>query len=338
VSPPVSGLERRDHVDLRAVLIVVLLCAIWGVQQVTIKLAIQGGFPPLMQAGLRSAGSAVLVVLWMLRNPRRGSRLLLARDGTFWPGMLIALLFAAEFLFLYPGLARTSASRGVLFLYTSPFFVAIGAHLFIPSERMGMRQTVGLLCAFAGIGVAVMDGLAGHGRAGTLLGDALVTAGAAIWGATTVLIKADPRLQRTPAAKTLLYQLAGSAPMLIVLSFLFGEGFAWSRVTGLALLCLVYQVVVVAFASYLTWFWLIVTYPASRIAAFSFLTPIFGMMAGAVMLHEPVSALLILALLLVIAGLRLVNSGRSGRPPAASLAPPLRPALGRGGGADADTP
>ncbi len=335
MSVSVSARERRDHVDLRAVLIVVLLCAIWGVQQVTIKLAIQGGFPPLMQAGLRSAGSAVLVVLWMLRDPRRGSRMLLARDGTFWPGLLIALMFAAEFLFLYPGLARTSASRGVLFLYTSPFFVAIGAHLFIPSERMGMRQIAGLLCAFAGIGVAVMDGLTGGGRASTLLGDALVTLGAAIWGATTVVIKAEPRLARTTAAKMLLYQLAGSAPVLIVLSFLFRESFTWNRVTGLAVLCLIYQVVVVAFASYLTWFWLIVTYPASRIAAFSFLTPIFGMAAGAVMLHEPVSVFLVLALLLVIAGLRLVNSGRSGRLPSPSLAPPLRSAPGRGSGADA---
>jgi drug/metabolite transporter (DMT)-like permease len=200
---------------------------------------------------------------------------------------------------------------------------------------MGMRQIAGLLCAFAGIGVAVMDGLTGGGRASTLLGDALVTLGAAIWGATTVVIKAEPRLARTTAAKMLLYQLAGSAPVLIVLSFLFRESFTWNRVTGLAVLCLIYQVVVVAFASYLTWFWLIVTYPASRIAAFSFLTPIFGMAAGAVMLHEPVSVFLVLALLLVIAGLRLVNSGRSGRLPSPSLAPPLRSAPGRGSGADA---
>lgn len=303
---PTAGPVQYDRVGPGAVLLIVVLCVIWGVQQVAIKVSIHGGIPPLLQAGVRSAGSAVLVLLWALFRRGHGWRLF-ARDRTLWPGLAIALIFAGEFAFLYPGLARTSASRGVLFLYTAPFFVALGAHLFIPAERLMARQAMGLVCAFAGIGVAVLGGIESHGHAGTLLGDGLVLVGAALWGASTVLIKANPALLRGGVEKLLLYQLAGSAPLLILLSFVAGETLHPAAVTQMAVVCLLYQIVVVSFASYLAWFWLIVHYPASRISAFSFLTPIFGAAAGALLLGEHISLALVAALVLVIAGLRLVN-------------------------------
>jgi drug/metabolite transporter (DMT)-like permease len=291
--------DRRQQLDSAAIALMVLLCACWGFNQVAIKLA-NGGISPIFQAGLRSAGSALLVWAW---SAHRGVRLF-TRDGTLGFGLLVGVLFGAEFVFLYWSLVFTSASRAVLFLYMSPFVVALGAHALIPGERLRSLQVVGLLCAFAGTALAFGDAL----RFPTyreLLGDAMAFIAALLWGATTVVIKAS-RLARISPHKNLLYQLAVSAVLLPVLSWLAGEP-GIVAATPLVLGMLAYQVIVVAFASYLAWFWLISRYPAGRLSSFSFLTPLFGLIAGALILGEPVGWALLLALALVGIGIALVN-------------------------------
>ncbi|HET7594744.1 MAG TPA: DMT family transporter [Stellaceae bacterium] len=291
--------DRRQQLDSAAIALMVLLCACWGFNQVAIKVA-NAGISPIFQAGLRSAGSALLVWAW---SAHRGVRLL-ARDGTLGLGLLIGVLFAAEFVFLYWSLVFTSASRAVLFLYMSPFVVVLGAHFLVPGERLRWLQMVGLLCAFAGIALAFGDAL----RFPTyreLLGDSMAFVAAILWGATTVVIKAS-RLARISPHKNLLYQLAVSAVLLPILSWIAGEpGIVAPTPLGLGMLA--YQVIVVAFASYLAWFWLISRYPAGRLSSFSFLTPLFGLLAGALVLGEPVGWALLLALLLVGIGIALVN-------------------------------
>lgn len=291
--------DRRQQLDSAAIALMVLLCACWGFNQVAIKVA-NAGISPIFQAGLRSAGSALLVWAW---SAHRGVRLL-ARDGTLGLGLLIGVLFAAEFVFLYWSLVFTSASRAVLFLYMSPFVVVLGAHFLVPGERLRWLQMVGLLCAFAGIALAFGDAL----RFPTyreLLGDSMAFVAAILWGATTVVIKAS-RLARISPHKNLLYQLAVSAVLLPILSWIAGEPGIVAP-TPLVLGMLAYQIVVVAFASYLAWFWLISRYPAGRLSSFSFLTPLFGLLAGALVLGEPVGWALLLALLLVGIGIALVN-------------------------------
>jgi drug/metabolite transporter (DMT)-like permease len=291
--------DRRQQLDSAAIALMVLLCACWGFNQVAIKLA-NAGISPIFQAGLRSAGSALLVWAW---SAHRGVRLV-ARDGTLGLGILIGVLFAAEFVFLYWSLVFTSASRAVLFLYMSPFVVALGAHFLIPGERLRWLQVVGLSCAFAGTALAFGDAL----RFPTyreLLGDGLAFLAAILWGATTVVIKAS-RLAAISPHKNLLYQLVVSAILLPVLSSALGEP-GIVAATPLVLGMLAYQVVVVAFASYLAWFWLISRYPAGRLSSFSFLTPLFGLVAGAVVLAEPIGWALMMALVLVGIGIALVN-------------------------------
>jgi drug/metabolite transporter (DMT)-like permease len=279
--------------------VLTVLCLCWGLQQVAIKIAIPG-VSPALQAGIRSAGSLLLLWGW---SAWTGARLV-GRDGSLWPGLAAGLLFALEFLLIFTGMAFTTASRGVIFLYTSPFVVALGAHLFLPAERMRVIQAAGLLCAFAGVAVAFADGL----RLPTsreLIGDAMILLAAVAWGATTVLIKAS-RLASISPNKVLFYQLGVSAVALPLVSAAFGE----SGVTALTvpvLASLAYQIVIVAFASYLTWFWLIAHYPAGRLAAFSFLTPLFGLAAGGLLLGERISAAMVAAMLLVCFGIYLVN-------------------------------
>jgi drug/metabolite transporter (DMT)-like permease len=279
--------------------LMVFLCAIWGLNQVTVKLAV-GGISPVLQAGLRSTGATLLLSGWAAW---RGIPLF-ARDGVLGLGFLVALGFAVEFVLLYWGLVFTTASRAVLFLYMAPFVVALGAQLFIPGEKLRPAHVAGLICAFAGMAMAFADALA-LPTYRELLGDLLELGAALCWGATTVLIKAT-RLARISAHRVLFYQLAGSAPLLLILSPLLGErGFAGP--TPLIWAALAFQIVAVAFFSYLCWFSLVARYPVFKLSAVTFLTPLFGMLAGGLLLHEPITALLVATAILVGAGIYLVN-------------------------------
>ena len=292
-------MERKTHLDSAAMALMVVLCAAWGLQQVAIKVA-NAGISPVWQASLRSIGAAVLVWAWAAGKGIR----LFERDGTLGPGLLSAVLFAGEFVFIYWGLNYTTASRGVVFLYTAPFMIALGAHWFLPGEKLRPLQWLGLACAFAGIVSAFAESL-GLPTKSQLLGDGMLLLAAVLWAATTLVIKGSVLAKVSPA-KTLFYQLAGSALVLPFVSLALGEP-GVIALTPLVLASLAYQAVLVAFASYLVWFWLVKTYPAGRLAAFSFLTPLFGVLAGALLLSEKVSSALAAALLLVALGIWLVN-------------------------------
>jgi drug/metabolite transporter (DMT)-like permease len=228
----------------------------------------------------------------------------IVRDGTWTPGLGAGLLFALEFLLLYWGLEYTTAARSVVFLNTSPFFVALGVHFALTNDRLTLNKTLGLIAAFAGVAIAFSDGL----RAPTLrmlLGDAMALAAAIAWGATTVLVKGT-KLVNIEAERTLMYQLAVSAVVLVLASLASGERGIFNA-TPLVLMALAYQTVVVAFASYVAWFWFIKHYPASRVSSFVFLTPVFGVIAGAWLLDEPVTPRLLVALVLIAVGIYITN-------------------------------
>jgi drug/metabolite transporter (DMT)-like permease len=229
---------------------------------------------------------------------------MLERDGTLWWGIAAGLLFAGEFVLIYWGLEYTNASRAVIFLYMSPFVVALGAQLFIPGEYLRMIQVIGLACAFVGIVVAFSESLTYHTQR-MLIGDSMLVVAAILWGATTVLIKASP-LAKIKPSKTLLYQLSVSAVILPLGSLAKGEA-GIVRLTPLIVGSLVYQTVWVVFITYLAWFWLIRNYPPSRLASFTFLTPLFGVLAGGLLLNEPITRAMLLALVLVGMGIFLVN-------------------------------
>ena len=290
---------HKTELDRLAIGLMVLFCTIWGVQQVAIKLA-SVGISPVWQAGLRSIGATVLVFAWArLRGVR-----LFDEDGTLGAGILAGLLFAAEFAMIFLGLQYTSASRGVIFLYTAPFFVALGAVWLLPHEHMRRVQWAGMALAFCGVLVLFGEHLfTPDDRA--WVGDLMILLAAVFWAATTLTVKATA-LARASAEKTLLYQLAVSALALPLLSLALGEpgGFAPTPAVWASLL---FQVGVVAAASYVGWFWLIRHYPATRLSSFSFLTPVMGVLAGALLLGEPLTPAVFAALALVGAGIVIAN-------------------------------
>jgi drug/metabolite transporter (DMT)-like permease len=291
--------DSRRPLDALAVTAMVVSCALWGFQQVAVKLA-EHGVSLVMQGALRSAIAFALLLGWaaLRRIP------LFERDATLGPGLLAGVLFATEFTMIYAGLAHTTASRMVVFLYLAPCLTALGLSLFVPGETLSPLQWSGVALAFAGIVAAFGDGFFAPGRA-TLVGDALGVGAAFGWAATTVLIRAT-KLARASATKTLAYQLGVSAVLMLALSRAMGEP-GVVALTPLAAASLAYQSVVVAFASYLVWFWLLTRYLASRLAVFSFATPLFGVAFGHLVLGEALTPTFVFAALLVGAGIALVN-------------------------------
>ncbi len=291
--------SRKSHLDLLAVSLLLACCLFWGLQQVLIKATI-AEIPPMFQASLRLWGATALLWLWCLA---RGVPLFTS-DGSLKAGLLAGSLFAAEFACIYIGLQYTTASRLTVFLYTSPFWVAVLVPLWVKSEKLQGLQWAGLLCAFLGVVFALREGFTGNGTA-TLRGDVLALAAGMLWGLTTVVIRASG-LAKISAEKLLFYQLAVSAVTFPMLSLALGEVWVW-QFSPFAITSLFLQTVVGAFASYLAWMWMLGRYPATKISVFVFLTPLFALLFGALWLKESVTLGLVAALGTVAVGIVLVN-------------------------------
>jgi drug/metabolite transporter (DMT)-like permease len=288
--------------DPLAIALTVALCLIWGFNQVAVKLAIHD-IPPLIQCVIRSVVATVLVLAW---TQFRGIPLF-KRDGTLLAGIIAGVLFALEFLLIYRGLLYTTATRAVLFLYTAPFLVVLGARWLVKGDHFHLMQWFGMALSFAGIVIAF--GLPTPAAdPHQMLGDVMMVGAAVAWAATTLVIKVS-RLNQVSSEKTMLYQLVVSVPLLAAGVLVFGEHID-AMPSAVALGALAYQAVWVVCVTYMAWFALIVRYSASRLSSFTFLTPLFGVVAGHMVLNEPLSPPFALAVALVAIGLVLVNRPR----------------------------
>ncbi|MDN0077463.1 DMT family transporter [Crenobacter sp. SG2303] len=295
-------MDSRQPLDTQAIGLMLVLCLIWSMQQIALK-ATAADISPILQIALRSGIGAALVGLFMRA---RGEPMPFS-DGAWRPGLVVGCLFALEYLLVGQGLRFTSASHTVVFLYTAPIFAALGLHWKLPSERLAPLQWVGIALAFGGIAAAFLgrshQGATG-GLSSTLLGDLLALAAGAAWGATTVVIRTT-RLSGLPAAQTLLYQLVAAFVLLLAGAAVLGQ--TTFHPTPLAWASLAFQSVIVSFASFLAWFWLLRHYLASRLGVFSFMTPLFGIVLGAWLLNEPIDPSFLTGALLVLAGIVLVS-------------------------------
>lgn len=290
--------SRKEHLDSLAIGILLACCMFWGLQQILVK-SIMDEVAPLFQASLRCMGACALLLLWCRAKGIR----LFERDGTLWAGLLAGALFAAEFACIYLGLRYTAASRLTVFLYTSPFWVAALVPLFVKSERLRPLQWLGMACAFVAVAFAMREGLSTSN--GSALGDLLGLAAGALWGLTTVSIRAN-NLTRISPEKLLFYQIAVTAVAVPWISLALGESWnlQWSSLAWGSMLA---QTVIGAFASYLAWMWMLGRYPATKISVFVFLTPLFALLFGTLLLGESATPTLLMALGLVAVGIVLVN-------------------------------
>jgi drug/metabolite transporter (DMT)-like permease len=287
-----------------AIALMLMLCLSWGFNQIAVKLVLPD-VPPMLQALSRSAGALpVLLIIGLFRGVK-----FFERDGTLWAGVCNGLIFGIEFVLIYQGLLFTSASRAVVFLYIAPFCVALGSHLFL-GERLRTAQWAGLGLSFAGVALAIGVPQANVDST-VLFGDLLIVAGGALWAATTLIVKATP-LIRAPAEKGMGYQVAVSIPIFVLAAWLSGETITHMPST-LSLSLMAYQAFWVVGLTFTLWFALVKAYSASKLSAFTFITPLFGVVASYFIMHDTLTLAFGAAALLVIAGLYLVNKPESAR-------------------------
>jgi drug/metabolite transporter (DMT)-like permease len=291
-------MQRKDHIDVFGAAALVAFSALLGFNQVVIKV-VNEGLQPVFWAGLRSAGAVICLGAWMVlrgRPPR-------IAPGTLWAGLLIGALFAAEFVLLFLALDLTSVTRTSVIFYSMPVWLTLAGHVLLPGERIAPRKAAGLALAFAGVAWAIAD-RGGQGGHASLAGDLCALGAAFGWAGIALCARATP-LARVAPEMQLFWQLAVSAPILLLVAPLFGpfvRDLAPIHLWGLG-----FQVVVIASFGFLSWLWLLSRYPASGVASFSFLSPLFGVSFGWALLGEPVGPTILGALALVAAGLVLIN-------------------------------
>ncbi len=301
MSGAADTLDRRDAVDVAAAVTMVALTFSWGLNYVAAKIS-YAGYDPVFVSIARSVigGLCVLGWCWLRGIP------LFRPDKTLLPGIAVGVLFGVEFLFLYIGLEYTTVARNTLLVNAMPFWVLVGGH-FLLGEHMTARKLAGLVLAFCGLVAVFSDRICGGDNV-TLMGDLLSLGAGILWAMTSILIKRSTLVQAS-AEKLLLYQLAGAAVVgLLVQPF---AGPALRDVTLVPTLALLFQAIYVVAFTYVLWFWLLRRYPASSLSSFAFLSPVFGVLCGAMFLNEPLSIRIFLALGLIAAGLIIVN--RPGR-------------------------
>ena len=291
-------MSSKDHIDLSGASLLVLCSLLVGINQVFIKI-VNGGLQPVFQAGFRSvcAFLPVLIFAMVMKKP------LSIRDGSFWPGILAGIFFSAEFMLLFVSLDYIDVSRASILFYTMPFWAALGAHYFIPGDYLTPQRVVGLLLAILGVFVALSNNVWSVDSR-SLMGDVFCLVGAMLW-AGIVLMARVTRFSRACPEMQLLYQLGVSAVLLTGLSPLFGD--LIREINNVVVILFVIQVLVVVSFGFLIWFWLLSVYPASRMASYSFLSPVFGVLFGWLILGEQLTANIVIALLLVSVGVYLTS-------------------------------
>ncbi|WP_340107856.1 DMT family transporter [Pikeienuella sp. HZG-20] len=291
-------MERKDRIDLLGGVVLVVLSAGFGLNQALVKL-VNVGFAPIFQAGLRSAVAFIPVLLFALLIRRRLS----VSDGSLGPGLVCGLLFSAEFILVFQSLDFTTVSRVSILFYTMPVWLTFAAHFLIPNERMTSVKAIGLALAVGGVALAFLGKEESAGEL-ALIGDLMSLVAAMFWAAIALVARTTTLSRSTPEMQ-LLYQLAVSAPLLLAIAVLTGE--TLREPTAFHLGVLGFQGIVIAAGGLLTWFWVLSIYPASNMASFGFLSPVFGVFFGWLIFDDPITFRLLGALLLVGAGIVLVN-------------------------------
>ena len=298
-----SAIPVRKPIDLRAVLMMVGLCLIWGFQQVAIKQVVTD-ITAIMQLTLRFGfASLFFAAIVFAREGRRAFA-----DGSLPSGIILGICFSVEFIMVGESLNYTSAAHSVVFLYSAPIFTALGVQ-FLPGEHMNRRQWAGILVAFGGIAVAFLGG-GSQLASQMLLGDFLALLGGVAWGASNVALRRG-RIGSASAPKTILCQVTTATVVLWVYALLTHQSHVeFSRP---AILSVAFQTLAISISSYMVWFWLLRHYLTSRLMLISFLTPLFGVLFGRLLLGDQLDPHFGLGSLLVLGGILIVNAPQARR-------------------------
>ncbi|WP_187430369.1 hypothetical protein ROLI_019310 [Roseobacter fucihabitans] len=289
-------MEQKSHMDAFGAAALIAFALHLAFNQIVIKFT-NGGFGPVFAAGLRSAGAVIVLLIWMRL---RGVSFRVPRNAVP-AGVFTGCLFGLEFMCLFSALDFTTVSRASVIFYSMPVWLAVASHFLNPSDRLSGLRSVGLLMAMAGVALALLDR---SDTTASLWGDILALTSAFCWAGIVLCVKITP-LSKVPPAQQLLFQLIISAPLLLLAAVFFGDFIRDLRPIHIA--GLLFQIIAIASLGFLAWFWLMSIYPASSVASFSFLSPVFAVILGWLLLDETVSLKVWIALSLVAGGIYLIN-------------------------------
>ncbi len=296
-SHPLQRMQRKEHIDAFGAGALIAFSALFGLNQVVIKV-VNAGLQPVFSAGLRSLGAMVLIFLW-LRLTR--TKLEVQREVLPW-GVLSGVLFSSEFILLFLALDITTVARTSVIFYTMPVWLSLMAHFAIAGERLTLRKCVGLSLAFTGVCIVFLN--RNDGGQASLLGDVMAVSGAICWAGLALVARATPFSGVQPAMQ-MFWQLSVSSVILLGAACFLGpfiRDFQLIHGFGMA-----FQIIAIGAFGFLLWFWLLKIYPANSVASFSFLSPVFGVVFGWLLLGEAVGRSLWIALALISLGLVLIN-------------------------------
>lgn len=291
-------MERKPRIDALGAALLLGIMLLLGFNQVAVKL-VNAGMAPVFQAAMRSLAAAPVLFAFMLfmKKPVDLSMPVLV------PGIFCGACFALEFVLLFQAVEYTTVARASIFFYTMPFWVALAAHFLIPDEKLTGVKLTGLLLAGLGVAIALSSKDAPATENG-FLGDLMSLLAATMWAAIAIIARSTRFSAAVPETQ-LFYQLVVSAIILVPLSLILGDTFREPTMMHFAIF--VFQVIVVVCIGFVTWFWVLKVYPASDMASFSFLAPLFGVLFGWLILDEQLTWTVVVALILVGAGIVLVN-------------------------------
>lgn len=291
-----KGMERKDRLDALGVSAMLGFAVLFAFNQVVIKVTIEG-VQPIFSAGLRSVIGLLALFVWMRWRgvPLRATR------PQIWGGVLVGALFSLEFLCIFLALDITTVSRASVIFYSMPIWLGLIAHFALPGERLTGLRLLGFFVAIAGVAWAFLDRSSGQA---SLLGDALALGAALSWAGIALTVRLTP-VSAVNAETQLAFQLAISGVVFLALAPLFGPYLRdFTPIHGWGV---VFQALVTVLLGFLVWFRLMKVYPASDIAAFSFLSPVLSVIMGWGLLGEEVGIEIIGALALVCLGLILIS-------------------------------
>lgn len=289
-------MDEKRPIDLFGAIALTGFSTLLAFNQVVIKLTALG-LSPVFQAGLRSLGAIVVLLLWLWL---RGIRFSLPPGAMLW-GIVSGALFGFEFLCLFHALDLTTVGRASVIFYTMPVWLALAAHFLLPGETLSGVRIAGLALAVAGVAVALLDRSGGQA---SLTGDILALIATLGWAAIALVVRLTP-LSKVPPVGQMLFQVVVSAPILLIAAPFFGP--LIRDITPLTYAGMAFQIFAIASFGFMFWFWLIGIYRASSVASFAFLSPVLAVFFGWAILNETLSWGIGAALVMVVSGLMLIN-------------------------------
>ncbi len=282
---------------VNASLFTILLCILFGANAVAVKISFTG-LGIFTSAGLRFSMAALTIYFWA----RLAGKPLAIKRSQFPQLLFIALIFFAQLSLFYAGLNRTTASHGTLIANVLPFGVMLLAHFFVPGETIVLKKIVGLILGFCGVLLLFFD--SARFTSQMVTGDLLILLAVSVWSFNAVYTKRI--IAGYHPIQITLYPLMMASILFLCSGFIFDDTMV-SRVDATIIKAMLYQIFVTASFGMVAWNTMISKYGATSLHSFVYIMPVSGVVLGVFLLKEPVTYNLVASLLLIAAGLIIVN-------------------------------